>query len=244
VSTLRPKARGAARAFTLLELLVVIAIIGLLVAVLLPALANSRRLAARAACLSNIRQLEIAQVAYAADQEDRILAAGDGTEQGSWIGTLASYGAVLEARRCPSDRSLYYAEPIPGSSPPRLRTTSYGINNYVSPSHAPFGVKRIEKLSQVSRSSAVIHLGELAETGSYAGSDHFHVQDFYVPLAPQITIALIDKQMALGRHGGQAQSWEAVLNFSFLDGHAESLAVRQVYTNPEVNLFDPRDSFQ
>lgn len=244
MSTMRVAMRGAVRAFTLLELLVVIAIVGLLVAVLMPALASARRSAVKTTCLSNLRQLQIAQIAYAADQEDRILAAGDGTEQGSWIGALVPYGAVTGARTCRGDRSPYYSEPIPGSSPPRLRTTSYGINNFVSPTHSPFGIKRIEKLSQVSRSSAVIHLGELAETGSYAGSDHFHVQSFYVPIAPQITISLINEQMPLGRHGGAAQSWDAVLNFSFLDGHAESLAIRRVYTNPDVNLFDPRDSFQ
>ena len=236
---LRPVRFRRQMGFTLVELLVVIALITIILSILLPALSGGKRLAVRAKCLSNIRQIQIAQIAYAAAQDDLLIYAGDGTEQGSWLGPLQTYGAPPEARRCPADRSVYFDEPVPGSSPPLLRTTSYAINDYVSPTHAPFGFQPFQKLSQIRRSSTIIHLVELAESGAYAASDHVHVEDFYLAIAPQITIALIDMQLPLGRHGGRPQSWDAILNFSFVDGHAESLPIWKVYTDPTNNLFDP-----
>jgi len=52
------------RGFTLIELLVVISIIALLIGILLPALGAARSAAKSAVCLSNLRQIGIAQAAY------------------------------------------------------------------------------------------------------------------------------------------------------------------------------------
>jgi prepilin-type N-terminal cleavage/methylation domain-containing protein len=68
--TARKNARAGGRGFTLVELMVVIATLGVLAAVILPALARPDDNGARAVCMNNLRQMGMAASLYASDNSD------------------------------------------------------------------------------------------------------------------------------------------------------------------------------
>ena len=58
--------------FTLIKLLVVIAIIAILMAILMPTLNRAREQGQRIVCESNLKQLTLAWIMYADDNDDKI----------------------------------------------------------------------------------------------------------------------------------------------------------------------------
>jgi prepilin-type N-terminal cleavage/methylation domain-containing protein/prepilin-type processing-associated H-X9-DG protein len=100
-------------AFTLVELLVVIGIIGLLVAMLLPALNKAKQQSLKVACASNLRNAGEAVINYATNNKGK-LPSDVGALGGQWMWDLTAdmrdnmfvkYGATRDTMYCP-----YYEE--------------------------------------------------------------------------------------------------------------------------------------
>jgi prepilin-type N-terminal cleavage/methylation domain-containing protein/prepilin-type processing-associated H-X9-DG protein len=84
------------RGFTLIELLVVIAIIAILAAILFPVFARAREKARQTSCLSNEKQLCLAQLMYAQDYDETL------TGRAMWERRLEPYTKNWQMFGCPS----------------------------------------------------------------------------------------------------------------------------------------------
>ncbi|OHB57390.1 MAG: hypothetical protein A2173_11145 [Planctomycetes bacterium RBG_13_44_8b] len=101
--------------FTLIELLVIIAIIALLLAILIPATRMARELGQRSVCLSNLRQLTMAWIAYADDYSSKIVL-GESFHKGmEGGGSLRIQGWLGFAFAFPESRSAVMENPDKGA---------------------------------------------------------------------------------------------------------------------------------
>lgn len=231
------------RAFTLIELLVVIAIIAILAAILFPVFAQAKGAAKTTACLSNGRQIGLAFLMYAGDNDDRLPFGSFPVRTLTWTEQLQPYIKNRAIFRCPEDRSSNWTTPTPGG-PPFTRLSSYFLNYWMMTGLPPLVPSPYNNLTAVDKPASVIYVAESADNQF---QDHFNPQFWGTP--PEV----VDPFM-------NGISWDPVLlrprnvdverhrdgsNYVYLDGHSKFRRWPQVWWQDAdegvyQGEFDPR----
>ncbi|WPJ97263.1 prepilin-type N-terminal cleavage/methylation domain-containing protein [Coraliomargarita algicola] len=210
--------------FTLIELLATIAIVAILAAILFPTVANVRQSVQQTECVSNMRQIGIATMAYVQDNNGRYPLSN---EEASWDARLLPYldhpntETPCEALKCPSDvRNLV----LENNKFARSYTASAPYTNSTTGNTDKRGMisgKYSRTIFELTNPPQTVLLTEWY-TG--AGGVPLERQQQFKESYSYIT-GWLGGESARGwpkRSDGQAYHGN-VMNFCFADGHVESL---------------------
>jgi prepilin-type processing-associated H-X9-DG protein/prepilin-type N-terminal cleavage/methylation domain-containing protein len=194
------KPTPSVRGFTLLEVLVVVTIIVALAGISVPISRSVIQSAHERTCAANLRQIGVASMLYAADNQMTLPVTSHQRRQGgkSWTLTLQPYASGTVTFKCPKD-------------PVKARTYTYVINDFLTPNPAGAPDLNYSILARISRPEATMMFAEASET--YQNTDHFHFSEFHGGAVPD---SVFESQVNVGAHSQRA-------NYLFADGHIESL---------------------
>ncbi len=209
-----------------MELLTVIAVIGVLAAIAIPAIGHARVAVNRSQCASNMRQIGLALLGYAADHRGALpptthTTAGLGIDgrYESWIYKLSPYlGDTDAVRICPADRE---------ERQKRIREndglTSYVLNDLIfDPEDGAPAYNNIRAIPHPSRTMTLFVVSD--DRTINRGWDHAHCGDWNS--WPAI---LADIEPDRHRAGDRAANrLKGSANYLFIDGHVENIDAREM----------------
>jgi prepilin-type N-terminal cleavage/methylation domain-containing protein/prepilin-type processing-associated H-X9-DG protein len=150
-------------AFTLIELLVVIAIIGILAAMLLPALAKAKTKAQAIQCASNVRQLSLATQMYASDNGDNLPNTGQaGADPYLWIPLIKPYLGNKDTNAATTTGGVFDCPTLMAIASQSIQIAGrcYAVSEKLDYANDAMNVAGNRELTQASRPTQTLLLGD------------------------------------------------------------------------------------